>query len=423
MRIMPALRRKDEATLSETHKKLKYSGEVGIVKLPLNGVKILDLSTMYPGPLCTMLLADYGAEVIRIEPPKGGDLWRLSQPRLNGLGMPYLQVNRNKKSMTLNLKEPEAKEIFYDLVRTADVVVEQYRPGVVKRLGIDYETVKQYNEKLVYCSISGYGQDGPYRLKAGHDINYISQAGILGLTARKGEKPVIPGVQIGDIGGGALYAVIGILIALMGARETGRGQYVDTAMFDGAISLMAWPACGTLVGSKGLEPEGSILIGQLACYNVYETKDGRYMSLGAVENHLWGNFCEFVGHPEYTALQRDEEKQPEMKAEISRIFKERTLAEWVEALAGVDCCWSAVNTVDEAMEDPQVTSRGMIIEITDPQGEYGTVKMIGDPIKLSDTPARKELFPPRKGEHTKETLLSIGRSEEEIADLRARGVI
>lgn len=393
------------------------------MKLPLEGVKILDLSTMYPGPLCTMLLADYGADVIRIEPPKGGDLWRLSQPRVNGLGMPYLQVNRNKKSMTLNLKEPEAREIFYKLVKDADVVVEQYRPGVVKRLGIDYETVREYNEKLVYCSISGFGQDGPYRLKAGHDINYVSYAGILGLTARKGEKPVIPGVQIGDIGGGALYAVIGILMALMGARQTGRGQYVDTAMFDGAISLMGWPACGTLAGGKGLEPEGSILIGQLACYNVYETKDGRYISLGAVEAHLWANFCNYVGHPEYAELQREESRQAEMKSELARIFKERTLDQWKTDLADVDCCWSPVNTVDEAMADPQVESRGMIIEMADPKGEYGTIKMIGNPIKLSETPARQELFPPRKGEHTKETMSALGCSEEQIDDLKSRGVI
>lgn len=393
------------------------------MKLPLSGVKILDLSTMYPGPLCTMLLADYGAEVIRVETPKGGDLWRFSQPRLNGLGTPYLQVNRNKKSITLNLKEPEAREVFYKLAKDADVVVEQYRPGVAQRLGIDYDTLKELNEKLVYCSISGFGQDGPYRLKAGHDINYISYAGILSLTARKGEKPVIPGVQIGDIAGGALYAVIGILMALMSARQTGRGQYVDTAMFDGAVSLMAWPACGTLAGGKGLEPEGSILIGQLACYNIYETKDNRYISLGAVEAHLWGNFCEASGHPEYVPWQRDPERQAEMKAEIGRIFKEHTLAEWEDALKDVDCCWSPVATVDEAMADPQVASRGMIIEMTDPQGEYGTVKMIGDPVRLSETPARHELFPPRKGEHTKAVLLELGYSEELIASWAERGVI
>lgn len=393
------------------------------MELPLKGVRILDLSTMYPGPLCTMLLADFGAEVIRVEPPKGGDLWRLSLPRVNGLGMPYFQVNRNKKSICLNLKETEAKEIFYKLAQDADVVVEQYRPGVAERLGIGWDTLSRINPRLVYCSISGFGQDGPYRLRAGHDINYISYAGILSLTARKGEKPVIPGVQIGDVAGGALYAAMGILIALMGARQSGKGQYVDTAMFDGALSLGAWNVCGCFAEGRDAEPEGGILTGQLACYNIYETADGRCISLGAVEAHLWAKFCDAVGRPEYARLQREPSCQAEMKAELARIFAGKTLAEWKEALADVDCCWSPVATVGEALEDPQVKSRGMVIEMTDPRGEYGTVKMLGNPIKLSETPAQAELFPPRQGEHTAETLSKLGYTQEQIEDLSARGVI
>lgn len=295
------------------------------MKLPLSGIKVLDLSTMYPGPLCTMTLADFGAEVIRIEPTKGGDLWRHSLPLVNGLGMPYLQVNRNKKSMNLNLKEEEGREIFYRLAADADVIVEQYRPGVAARLGVDYETIRKRNPRIVYCSISGFGQDGPYRLLAGHDINYISYAGILGLSARKGERPALPGVQIGDIGGGALYAVIGILTALMGVKNGGPGQYIDTAMLDGAVSLMAWNASGYLANGQAVEPEGNILLGQLACYNIYETKDRRYLSLGAVEAHLWQNFCQKIGKPEYGQWQRDVGKQPEMTAFLSDLFKSKTL--------------------------------------------------------------------------------------------------
>ena len=268
------------------------------MEMPLAGIKVLDLSTMYPGPVCTMTLADFGAEVIRVEPTKGGDLWRYSLPLVNGLGMPYLQVNRNKKSICLNLKDPEAKEIFYRLVKDADVVVEQYRPGVAQRLGVDYDTLKKLNEKIVYCSISGFGQTGPYRLLAGHDINYISYAGILGLTARKGECPVLPGVQIGDVSGGALYAVIGILMALMGVKQTGKGQYIDTAMFDGAVSMMHWNASSCLAGGEEMQPQGNILIGQLACYNVYETKDGGKLALGMVEPKFWEPFCDAIGHPE-----------------------------------------------------------------------------------------------------------------------------
>ena len=337
--------------------------------------------------------------------------------------MPYLQVNRNKKSICLNLKDPEAKEIFYRLVKDADVVVEQYRPGVAQRLGVDYDTLKKLNEKIVYCSISGFGQTGPYRLLAGHDINYISYAGILGLTARKGECPVLPGVQIGDVSGGALYAVIGILMALMGVKQTGKGQYIDTAMFDGAVSMMHWNASSCLAGGEAMQPQGNILIGQLACYNVYETKDARYISLGAVEAHLWGNFCEKIGHPEFTDSQRKIEKQHDMIAFLRTLFRSKTLEEWKQFLADTDCCWSPVATVDEVMNDPQVMARGMITEMTDPQGEYGTVKFIASPLKLSETPARNELFPPRKGEHTREVLRGCGYSEEEIDKFYADGAV
>lgn len=393
------------------------------MELPLSGIKVLDLSTMYPGPLCTMTLADFGAEVIRIEPTKGGDLWRYSLPLVNGLGMPYLQVNRNKKSMNLNLKETEGREIFYRLAADADVIVEQYRPGVAERLGVDYETIRKRNPRIVYCSISGFGQDGPYRLLSGHDINYISYAGILGLSARKGERPALPGVQIGDIGGGALYAVIGILTALMGVKNGGPGQYIDTAMLDGAVSLMAWNASGYLANGQAVEPEGNILLGQLACYNIYETKDRRYLSLGAVEAHLWQNFCRKIGKPEYGDWQRDVSRQPEMMAFLSGLFKSKTLAEWKEELADTDCCWAPVATVAEALSDPQVQHRNMIIEMTDPQGEYGTVKMVGSPIKLSETPARQALFPPRKGEHTVECLKACGYSEEEIVQFKEKGIV
>lgn len=390
---------------------------------PLENIKVLDLSTMYPGPLCTMMLADFGAEVIRVEPTKGGDLWRNSLPQVEGLGMPYLQVNRNKKSMQLNLKEEDGRKIFYKLAESADVIVEQYRPGVAARLGIDYKTIQSINPKIVYCSISGYGQDGPYRLLSGHDLNYISYAGILGLTARKGERPVIPGVQIGDIGGGALYAAIGILIALLGVKAGGKGQYVDAAMLDGAVSLMSWNASGYLANGRAAEPEGNILLGQLACYNVYETRDKRYISIGAVEAHLWENFCVLIGKPEYTAWQRDVSRQEEMLAYISALFKSRTLEEWKEALAGIDCCWSPVAGVDEVFSDPQVLHRNMLIEMEDPQGQYGKVKMIGSPIKLSETPARQELFPPRKGEHTQECLRACGYSDEQIKEFIQKGIV
>ena len=393
------------------------------MNLPLEGIKILDLSTMLPGPLCTMMMADFGAEVIRVEPTKGGDLWRNSVPQIEDVGGAYLQVNRNKKSINLNLKSDEAKEIFYTMAKDADVIVEQYRPGVAARLGIDYETIKAINPKIVYCSLSGFGQTGPYKLLSGHDINYISYAGILGLTARRGQTPAIPGVQIGDIGGGAFYAAIGILIALMGVKNNGVGQYVDTAMLDGALTMLPFMAASYLANGEALKPNGNILIGQLACYDVYETKDGRYISIGGVEAHLWGNFCDKIGKEEFKAWQRDVSKQPEMFEYMTELFKTKTLAEWCEELDGVDCCWSPVLSIDEVFNDPQVKHRDMVLEMEDPQGKYGTVKVIGSAIKLSETPARRDMFPPRKGEHTVECLKACGYTEEQVADFAARGIV
>ena len=257
--------------------------------LPLEGIKILDLSTMLPGPFCSMILADFGAEVIKVEAVKGGDLFRGGVPKIGDTGGAFFQVNRNKKSITLNLKSEEGKEIFYKLAKDADVVLEQYRPGVVKKLGVDYETIKAINPKIVYCSLSGYGQTGPYRLTSGHDLNYISYAGILGLTARKGQTPTIPGVQIADIGGGALYAAIGILIALMGVKQNGVGQYVDTSMLDGAVSWL--PVLANDYFVKGVSPKAAenILNGQNACYEVYETADGKVVHAEVVDTNGSGH--------------------------------------------------------------------------------------------------------------------------------------
>ena len=372
--------------------------------LPLEGIKILDLSTMLPGPFCSMILADFGAEVIKVEAVKGGDLFRGGVPKIGDTGGAFFQVNRNKKSITLNLKSEEGKEIFYKLAKDADVVLEQYRPGVVKKLGVDYETIKAINPKIVYCSLSGYGQTGPYRLTSGHDLNYISYAGILGLTARKGQTPTIPGVQIADIGGGALYAAIGILIALMGVKQNGVGQYVDTSMLDGAVSWL--PVLANDYFVKGVSPKAAenILNGQNACYEVYETADGRYISIGAIEPHLWANFCDAIGKEEFKLWQRDLTKQDEMFACLREMFKSKTQAEWIEKLTGVDCCWAPVKNLEEVFADPQVLARDMVYEMTDPAGCYGSVKMIGSAVKLSETPARQELFPPRKGEHNKAIL-------------------
>lgn len=391
--------------------------------LPLEGIKILDLSTLLPGPFCTMILADFGAEVIKVEAVNGGDLFRSGNPRIGDTGGAFFQVNRNKKSITLNLKSEAGRKIFYQLAKDADVVIEQYRPGVVKKLGVDYETIREINPKIVYCSLSGYGQTGPYRQLSGHDLNYISYAGILGLTARKGQAPTIPGVQIADLGGGALYAAIGILIALMGVKQNGVGQYVDTSMMDGAISWLPVLANDYFVNGRSPGAGENILNGQNACYEVYETADGRYISIGAIEPHLWANFCDRIGREEYKLWQRDLTKQDVMFTELRALFRTKTQAEWIEFLKDVDCCWAPVKDLDEVFSDAHVLARDMVFEMKDPQGVYGTIKEIGSAIKLSGTPARRDMFPPRKGEHNSEYLKAIGYTDAEIAALAEQGVI
>ncbi len=391
--------------------------------LPLEGIKVLDLSTMLPGPFCTMILADFGAEVIKIEAVKGGDLFRGAKPMLQDTGGAFFQVNRNKKSISLNLKSEEGKEIFYKLAKDADVVIEQYRPGVVTKLGVDYETIKAVNPKVVYCSLSGYGQDGPYRLLSGHDLNYISYAGILGLTARQGQPPTLPGVQIADIGGGALYATIGILLALSAVKLNGVGQYVDSSMLDGAVSWLPILAAEYFVNGTAPTTAGAILTGQNACYEVYETKDGRYISIGAVEPHLWANFCDKIGKEEYKEAQRIIDKQPEMFRYLRELFKTKTQSEWCRFLDGVDCCWAPVLSIDEVFDNEQIKHRDMVFDMTDPQGQYGTIKEIGSAVKLSETPARRDLFPPRKGEHNDEYLEYLGYTKSQIAKFKQSGII
>lgn len=378
---------------------------------------------MLPGPFCTMILADYGAEVIKIEAVRGGDLFRGTKPMLGDTGGAFFQVNRNKKSVSLNLKTEEGREIFYKLAREADVIVEQFRPGVVDKLGVGYETIRAINPKIVYCSLSGYGQDGPYRLLSGHDLNYISYAGILGLTARQGQTPTLPGVQIADIGGGALYAAVGILLALMGVKQNGAGQYVDTAMLDGAVSWLPILAAEYFVNGEPPKAGGSMLLGRNACYEVYETKDGRYISIGAVEPHLWANFCDRIGREDFKSWQRELDRQPEMFDYLRKLFKTRTQKEWCAFLTGVDCCWAPVLHIDEVFDDPQVKSRDMVFDMTDPKGQYGVVKEIGSAVKLSETPARRALFPPRKGEHNAEYLTVLGYTAEQITQFEEKGII
>lgn len=389
---------------------------------PLKGVKILDLTRLLPGPWCTMLLSDFGAEVIKIEELKVGDPARLYPPFIRNDGALFLNLNRNKKSITLDLKKPEGREIFLQLAKTADVIVEGFRPGVMKRLGVDYETVKKINPGIIYCSISGFGQSGPYENLVGHDINYVGFAGILSITLDANGKPVIPGIQIADLGGGGSMGAIGILMALMARERTGAGQYVDVSMMDGVAYWMSMHA--SLFFAEGRDPktEELVLQGVLPCYNIYETRDGKYLTLGALENYFWDNFCRAIDRKDLMKYQMvTGKKKDEICAVLQGIFKTKTRDEWFAFLRDKDVPCGPVNTISEAFRDPQILHRGMLAEVSHPK--LGKIKQVGVPIKLSETPGDIRTPPPMLGQHNEEVLGGLGYTKERIEELKKKRVI
>ncbi len=389
---------------------------------PLTGMKILDLSRLLPGPYCSLMLGDLGADVLKIEDPKLGDYMRWWGPRVNKQSAFFLMVNRNKKSMKLNLKTDWGRDIFFRLVRQHDVLLEGFRPGVMERLGLGYEALKEENPGLIYCAITGYGHTGPYRDRAGHDLNYLSLAGVLGTIGPKGGPPVIPGVQIADIGGGAMFAALGILAAYIARQETGKGQFIDVSMLDGSFAWLTVPLGKTLADGEDPKPGDSFLTGRYACYRIYETKDGRYMGLGALEPQFWEAFCKLVNREDLVGYQFAEgEKQTHLISEVSGIFKEKTRQEWIGFLKDTDCCCEPVNSVSEALMDSQLLAREMILEADHPT--EGRLKQIGIPVKFSETPGSLRLAPPNHGEHTQEILKGLGYEDEEIGRMEEEGVI
>ncbi|HAG08349.1 MAG TPA: CoA transferase [Desulfotomaculum sp.] len=389
---------------------------------PLEGIKVLDLTRLLPGPHTSLMLADFGAEVIKIEETGRGDYLReLASGKVGDTGGLFLLINRNKKSMTLNLKKEAGQEIFYRLVKGADILIEGYRPGITKRFKIDYETLREINPGIIYCSLSGYGKDGPYAQKAGHDINYISYGGVLGMTARPGEKPVIPAINIADTLGGTMMALVGILLALQARQRTGKGQFVDISMLDGTIFSIAPIAAEYF--SAGIPPKcgKTQFTGAFACFSVYETRDKEYLGLGAGEPHFWVNLCKYFQKEEYIPYQYVEEKQEEIISFFEERFKQRTRAEWTTIFEDVDVCCTPVYNLAETFTDPQVVHRQMVFEMEHPR--LGKLKQIGCPIKLSDTPAEFNVPPPEMGEHTLEILSQLGYLEAEIASFKKEGVI
>ncbi len=395
--------------------------------LPLDNVRVLDLTRLAPGPHCTMILADLGADVIRIEEPGGGrratmerareaDVERERRERRRAA---FSALDRNKRSIVLNLKAPEAKDAFYRLAQTADVVVEGYRPGVVKRLGVDYETLAARNPRLVYCSISGYGQDGPYRLLVGHDINYAAMAGALGITGPAGGPPYFPANLLGDYAGGGMHAAIGILTALWARERTGRGQYVDISMTDGILTLLA-AALSESYGSGEFVRRGTHrLTGALPHYGVYQCKDGRYLSLGANEPWFYDNLMQAIGRADLAGTQGDAARRDDVRAALQSAMATKTRDEWFALLQDKDVCVAPVYDLDELERDPQITARRMLTDV--PHPEFGTVKQVGVSVKLSETPGAIRSPAPSRGQHTEEILREAGLSDAEIAALRAAG--
>jgi crotonobetainyl-CoA:carnitine CoA-transferase CaiB-like acyl-CoA transferase len=387
----------------------------------LAGIRVLDLSRMLPGPFASMMLGDLGAEVIKIEEPRIGDPTRWSKPTIGKQSAAFLQVNRNKKSLALDLKQPAARDLFLTLAETADVILEQFRPGVVERLGVGYEAVKQVNPRLVYCSLTGFGQTGPHRERSGHDMNYLALAGVLGLTTDERGKPVIPGVQVADLAGGMVTA-FAILAALMARERTGQGQYVDVSMFDVMLAMLAIPAAHHFAGHS-LEVGGKYaLSGAYPFYNVYETSDGRHMTLGALEPKFWANFCHAVGREEWVARQFDDgERRENLFNELRVLFKSRTQSEWIELMRDADCCCEPVLSMSEAFAHAQTAAREMVAQVMTTSSE--PVAQLAPPYKLSDTPTQMQSIAPALGAHTDELLEAIGVSAPERQRLRAAGAI
>lgn len=391
--------------------------------MALEGIKVIDLTRLGPGPYCTMLLADMGAEVIKIEAGGGRASQTIEsmEDEVAERRRAFNPEGRNKRSIVLNLKMDAAREVFYKLVKDADVVVEEFRPGVLKRLGVDYDNISKINPKVILCSITGYGQDGPYAQLPGHDINYMSVAGAQSMIGPRNGPPVMTFNLIGDYSGGSMQAALGITLALLARERTGKGQHVDISMTDGVVSLMHAEAAGYFDTGR-IPTRGDLLvIGGAPFYGVYETRDGKYVTIGALEPWFYSNLCELLQRPDLLPYEWDINKWDELSEEFRKIFKTRDRDEWVELLRTKDVCVAPVYTVDEVFEDPQVLHRKMLVEMEHPT--LGKVKQVGIGIKMSDTPGAVRSIAPRPGEHTEELLGSLGYDDNAIAGLRESGAV
>ena len=384
----------------------------------LEGLRILDLGRLLPFEYCTMILGDMGANILKIEEPEHGDYMRELPPAYKTENVLFLLLNRNKRSMTLNLKEEKGKEIFLNLVKDYDVVFESFRPGVMKKLGLDYDVIKQINPKIIYCAATGYGQYGVYSQKPGHDINYISIAGILGKTGLK--EPVISGVPVADMTIG-VYAALSILAALIARTKTGEGQFIDVSMTDCMLSYNILNIGYYLAGDKNEKME---IRGEAPYYNVYKTKDRKYISIGNIEFKFWEAFCKRIKREDLIELHdlgKNKEEKEKLKKELEKIFKEKNRDEWDEIFDGINACITPVNTIEDVFDERLFNERDMFCEINHPV--EGKIKQVALPIKFSKTPSKIKTPPPLLGEHTEDILKSLGYSEEKIIGFKKLKII
>jgi crotonobetainyl-CoA:carnitine CoA-transferase CaiB-like acyl-CoA transferase len=390
----------------------------------LEGVKVLDLTRLLPGGFCTLLLADFGADVLKVEDTGMGDYVRWAPPLYEGAedsasSSLFLALNRNKRSIRINLKEERGREVLLRLVKEYDVVIESFRPGVMDRLGVGYERLRDENPRVIYCAITGYGQDGPYRDRSGHDMNYLGLIGLLGLTGEQGGPPIQSAGQIADLGGGALMGAFGVLAALHERERSGEGQLVDVSMADGALAWLAMVA-GRYFADGVVPQRGELdLAGRFVCYRPYACKDG-WVTLGALEPKFFAAWCHGVGREDLVEKQF-EPPGSEAHGEIERIFLERTRDDWREFASQHDCCLEPVLALDEALDSELVRAREMVVELDQP-GTEG-VKQLGVPVKMSRTPGGLRAPGPVLGQHTHEVLAATGYSEAEIADLEQTGAV
>ena len=386
--------------------------------MSLEGIRVLDLARGGPGCYCSMLMGDLGADVTMVEVPVGAS--RGLKKNVDEKERVFWPLNRNKKSIALNLKLPAAKDAFLKLAKDVDVVIDAFRPGVLDRLGIGYEQVRKLNKRVIYCAFTSYGQYGPYSNLPGHDINFISLGGALGLIRRNGEPPVLPPNIIGDFAGGGLFGAFAIMVAIVAREKTGSGQYIDMSVTDGVTSLLTMPAAPMFAPGVVLAGDG-VLQGKTPAYNIYECADGKFIAFGTGEPQFWKQLCEVLKCEQYIGQEANKAMRDEIISYLRKKLKEKTRDQWFEIMRHKEIGVAPVLDLNEVFEDQHMKARGMLLEFKHP--EYGTIRQVGIAPKFSDTPGSVRSLGPKFGENTDEMLKSVGYSAAQIAEMRTSGAI